>query len=406
MPTDPPERPRTGIVLSGGGARGAYEVGTVLGIVEALGPDRAPFDIFVGTSVGAINVTWLAAHAHRPDMAISGLADEWRALRLDRHLRLDLPGLVGARGLAPWMAEQVGLERPRTERLGRSLIDARPFEEIVENRIPWSAFHRNVKAGRVHAAVVTALEIATGRTTMFAELAEGARFRPSKDPRRRAVPCAIGPRHVLASAAIPFFFPSRRVGDHYYCDGGLRSNTPVAPAIRSGADRLVVVSVRHPGYGLDPPEVERAREHDYPSPSFLLGKLLDALLLDPVDYDLQVLERFNELIATLEQECDPEILERMRRVMAEARGAPYRTLDVLAFRPSEDVGHLASARSAGLRPRHLSPWLLTRFARFGGEYEADLLSFILFDRDFAEALIDMGRRDALARRDEIRAFFA
>jgi NTE family protein len=395
----------TGVVLSGGGARGAYEVGVIAGLVDVLrGRRSAPFSIFTGTSVGAINAAFLASYADQPDMNIDGLIAHWRDLELGKHLSLDpLPFLIGPRLGKPFAR----LRGEGDERWGRSLLDPRALEQLVEDHVAYERLHDNVRSGVVRALVVAALEISTGRTTLFSELTNGVTFKPSRDPRRVVRNCDIEAEHVLASAAIPLLFPARRIGRHYYCDGGVRSNTPIAPAIRCGADRLVVVSLLYPTANYaepDSPEAE-ANVQAYPRPVFLLGKVLNALLLDPVRYDLQVLDGLNLLIGTLEDTLDPHELERVRDVLTKARGLPYEKIDTLVFRPSEDIGRMAHEHAKHARIGTLSNLLVTRLADLGADLEADLLSFVLFDGEFAKALIELGRRDAIARRDEIVAFF-
>lgn len=399
--------PSTGIVLSGGGARGAYEAGVVAGIVEVLSRrarDRAPFDVFTGTSVGAINAAWLAAHADRPDMHVEGLLGHWVELELAKHLSLDpLRFLLG-----PRLGARLGrLRGEGDERWGRSLLDPRALEELVETGLPYARLHENVDRGIVRALVVAALEVSSGRTTLFSELAEGTELTRSRDPRRVVVPARIEARHLLASAAIPLLFPARRIGSTYYCDGGIRFNTPIAPAIRCGVDRLVVVSLLFTRDASSPPPPEEAEAHlqAYPSPAFLLGKVLNALLLDPVRYDLQVLEGLNVLMSTLEETLDPDELERVREVITKERGLPYRRIDTLVFRPSADIGKLAHEHAQRAKMGTLSTLLVSRLADLGEDLEADLLSFVLFDGEFARALIELGRKDALARADEIEAFF-
>ena len=383
----------TALVLSGGGARGAYEAGVVQGIVEVLGlgpGDRAPFRIFAGSSVGAINVAFLAAHADRGDMAAAQLGDVWRSLRLPTHLRLAGGGaLAMLRGA--WR---------------RSLLDASPLERLVADAIPWGRLHVNVDRGTVQALVVTALRVANGRTTMFAQLNDETRFRPSRDPRRAAMPTRIGADHVLASAAIPLVFPPRRIDGGWFCDGGVRFNTPMAPAIRSGAQRLVVVSLLHRDVGVaDRPEGDRP-----PNLAFLAGKVLNALLLDPIAYDLHVLQRFNGLLETLESTLDADELARLSSETRRLRGMAYRRLDTLVFQPSVDLGEVAGAH---LRQRHgkaqlgwIGEALLRRAAARDATWEDDLASYVLFDRDFADELVTVGRRDVLAKKDEVRAFFS
>jgi NTE family protein len=397
----------TALVLSGGGARGAYEAGVLAGLVDVLGlrlPDPCPFRVFSGTSVGAINAVWAAANAHRGDMGVETLIAQWLTLSIDTHLRVDVPGLLSLRDAWSRMARRVGYTADHGERWGRSFVDPRPLERVVKRSVPWGTLHENVARGLVHAAVVAALQIRTGRTTMFVELGAGAKFRPSRDPRRTHAPGKLTADHVLASAAIPFLFPARRVGSDYYCDGGLRHNTPIAPAIRSGAERLVVVSLLHRHGMADTAVGEEMRVEAYPHLRFLAGKIVNALLLDSVDYDLQVLERFNKLLAVLERTVEPHELERVQRVLKDDRGMSYRMLDTLVFHPSLDIGGLAAEHARQRRGRTMGAWAITHLLR-SGSFEDDLLSFLFFDGDFAERLIELGHQDVRSKADTVRRFF-
>jgi NTE family protein len=390
----------TGLVLSGGGARGAYEAGVMQGIIEVLRPTAAPFEVLCGTSVGALNAAYLAAHADRADMDVEGLAEHWRALDVSRHLKLDMRGLLG------WKRDWGGaVKAPMPKLVGRSLLDAGALEAIVQQGVPWDRLHDNVHKGFVRSLIVSALHISTGRTTTFAELAPGASITASKDPRRVLRIGPIDSDQVLASAAIPLLFPARLVGDEYFCDGGVRFNTPISPAIRAGAERLVVISLLSQEASASDPTPEGVRVGAYGSPVFIIGKVLNALLLDPLRYDLQVLERWNLLLQSLESVLTPHELEAVQKVLHEARGLPYRRVDTLIFRPSRDVGRMARERARQIQASRFSSWLLARAATLGALWESDLVSFILFDPDFAQSLISLGRSDALARAHDIEAFF-
>jgi NTE family protein len=404
------KEPIVGLVLSGGGARGAYEVGVLSGLCEALGrqaPDPPLFRIVAGTSVGAINGAWVVANAHCGHHQVDRLAGYWRELRLKEHLRVDLLGLLA--WTSPLRLSRKLRRGDLSERFGRSVLDPTALEALVERAIDWRSLHLNIDSGAVRAFVVAALHIGTGVTTLFTELAPGAVFHPSRHPRRVAKYGRIMSEHVLASAAIPALFPARRIGRSYFVDGGLRFNTPIAPAIRSGADRLVVISLR--------PKTEQSLDVDaagvtesYPSPVFLLGKLLNALLIDPVDYDLEVLDGFNRVMEVLDATLSPSDRARFDEVLVRERGMSYRTIDTLVFEPSQSISMLA-----GLHLREhggtwemgrFYEWLLSRAALTEATWEADLASYLLFDGSWAERLIELGRADALARRDEIREFFA
>ncbi|MAQ13960.1 MAG: hypothetical protein CMN30_04090 [Sandaracinus sp.] len=387
----------TGIVLGGGGARGAYEAGVIAGITEVLaetdpGPDaRTLFDVVCGTSVGAINAAWVAAHADVPDHDAAGLLRHWLTLELSKHLRLDPLGML--------LGRPDPLTRdPKTT--GRAVLNAEALEDLVENGVPWRRLRRNIDQGRLDALVVTALHVATGTTTLFTDLAPGVTYAASKARRRRAVRDRIRADHVLASAAIPLIFPARKIDHGYYADGGVRFNTPMAPALRLGVNRLVVIPL------LAEPEVRPVMEESYPGPVFLAGKVLDALLLDPIGYDLQVLERFNRLLERLEELLDRRERDDLDAVLTDARGAPYRRVETLVFRPSQDLGRLARDHAQGLHGRGLRGRIIAHLAEMGGTFDADLLSFILFDADYAHQLVEVGRNDVRARAAEVRAFFA
>jgi NTE family protein len=277
----------------------------------------------------------------------------------------------------------------------------------MSERVPWSQLHHNLASGHVQALIVTALNIATGQTTTFAQLGPNASYRPTRDPRRSAKLAWMGADHVLASSAFPWLFPPREIDGEYYCDGGLRYNTPISPALRSGADRLIVVSLLAQD-APQPPTAEIARERvkAFPNAVFLLGKLLAALLLDPVQYDLQVLERFNTLVATLEAELSPEEMASVNAVITRMRGVSYRRVPTLVFRPSRNLGNMASEFLERPARRTTARTMLRHISRLGRTWEADLMSFILLDGEFSAKLMDIGRRDVHERRDEVSAFFA
>ena len=408
MSSDPQRtRPKTGLVLSGGGMRGAYEVGIVAGIMEALDPEPGSdpvFQVFAGTSVGAINATYFASNASHADHAVERLAEVWKSLRLEDHAR------VRPFGLANSLRARFGSKAPGGP-LGSSLLDSRGIEVLVRRTIDWVQLHENIDQGRIDAVMVAALHVVSGRTTMFTENSPSCHIEPTRDERRSTAFERITSDHVLASAAIPLLFPTRKIGDHYYCDGGLRFNTPIAPAIRAGAERLVIVSVRHERSAREiaAAELADAGEGRELSPVFLVGKLLNALLLDPVQYDLQVLERLNQVMEVLEETLDSDDLERIQRVWIKHRGAPYRRLETLVFTPSRDLGRVAgeyiktSLRTANLKP--LTRYLIEKIASDSQEPEADWASYLLFDGGFAHELIEIGRADARAQADKIREFF-
>jgi NTE family protein len=214
---------------------------------------------------------------------------------------------------------------------------------------------------------------------------------------------------VLGSCALPLLYPARRIGSKYYVDGGIRFNTPIAPAIRTGADRIVVIAPSSPPTASAPAGPQVNPERDYPSLPFLLGKLVNALLLDPLTYDLNMLRRFNDLFAVLGDTLPADTMHEVSKLLYEGRGSSYRKIETMIFRPSQDMSAMAShyveheldTESLGSFRR----WLLGKATRTRVA-ASDLASYLLFDGGFTRKLIALGHDDAVARADEIRSFFA
>jgi NTE family protein len=325
------------------------------------------------------------------------LEGAWSELTLRRFLKVDPIGLLGPSILrARGRKDQAG----DASSVGRAALDPTALNDLIRSRVPWSRLRNNIDAARMRALIISALHVQSGRTTLFADLAPGVRFPGTKDVRRVVVPAQIGAKHVLASAALPMVFPTREIDGSYYCDGGVRFNTPIAPALRAGANRLLVIPLLAGELAKSSPTRERS-----PSLFFLLGKLLNALLLDPVNYDLSILERINRLVRTMENVLDAEQLRAVREVLSQTRGIPYRPVETLVFRPSKDIGSIARDFASQLTPRDGPGWLLARLDRLGSVWDTDLLSFVLFDGDFARALIRLGHHDVERRADDVISFF-
>lgn len=398
------ESPKVGLVLSGGGARGAYEVGVLRYVFERIG---GRFDVVAGTSVGAINGAYVAATAERPRATGRMLARVWQELRIDQVYRL------GWRQLRSLPQVLFGKEMPKVThgaRLG-GLVDPTHLESIVRNRIPWRGITENLHRGHLTGVSVAATELATGFTTLFVQTKSG---RPPRGFATEAgqvvVPTPITAAHCLASAAIPVLFPAVRVGDQFFVDGSLRQNTPVRPATRLGADRVLVISLRHAEERRL--SVQRAREEAreiYPSAMFMLGKMLNALMLDKLEADLARIERMNELLAAGRTICGPDFGERLSAAM-EHKTEAYRHIEVVLVRPSEDFGRIAYdiVRRTNLSQYDgvVARWIRRSVAAGEGADESDLASYLLFDPEYVSALIDLGYRDAAAQHDRIAALFA
>jgi len=408
--THAPQVPgRVALVLAGGAARGAYEVGVLQYIVRdvARAVGRAiRFDVICGTSVGAINACAMAAHADDPVAGADLLEKQWTSLRLQRVVR------PSPRELLALMGDLVGRARsdprPGDQRRG-GLIDPRGVEEIVKTAIAFDKIPQHLASGALTALTVSTTDVATGKTVVFVQRAGGGVPGWSRDPSIQVRAATIGPDHALASAAIPMIFPAVRIDDAFYCDGGLRQNIPLSPARRLGAEGLVVVNPRY--IGTPKPLLAQENVKSYPGPLFLLGKALNALLLDRIDNDIDRLNRINEILEAGTRRWGATFVDELNAGLAErARVAPLQPLRVVHVRASEDIGRMAgdyvrskpfNDSTTGMIAR-----TLRRISEWEGEGEADLVSYVLFDGPFAARLIELGRRDAKARHQELCAFFA
>lgn len=408
-----PSPAKTAIVLSGGGARGAYEAGVLYYVMEKLPaylgrPVR--FQIVSGTSVGAIHACYLVGHAGEPG-AFDRLLGIWRGFEIESVYQLKLVDLL------TMPAKLLGFHsrsHPVTSRVAEAprripgLLDASPLERLILQVIPWDRISGKVAAGEVDAIAVAATEVRTGRTVIFVENREQRVDRWARDPFIVAQAARIRPEHVIASAAIPFFFPAIEIGESFYCDGSLRLNTPLAPALRLGAERVLVIGLHHqPVVGEVRPQIA---EESVASPAFLVGKVLNALLLDRIDYDEERLRLFNAILEEGRRIYGESFLERINEPIIRKRGTPYRIVQDLFLRPSRDLGVVAAECLKHRDPRRrarswLSRWFI-RFASRDGSQEADFLSYLFFDGCYASHLIELGITDAEAQRDRLVEFFS
>ncbi len=407
-------KPKRAIVLSGGGARGAYEAGVLRFILDEL-PGRTgitpDFEIVSGTSVGAIHACFLAATADETEKRGERLVAIWDRMRVQEIFHFTLRDWLrlpkrffGVKEVAKRLRDG---QRP--DRL-YGLLDTEPLERLVLQAIPWQGIRRNVRSGRIDTVCVAATQVATGRAVVFCdshrpELPPWASMTSSHIRMQRI---RLSPLHALASAAIPLLFPSVRVGARYYADGGLRLNTPLAPAVRLGADRILVIGLTQESGPTPSEALAQERTAEFGNPMYLFGKVLNALMLSPIDADVAQLHFVNNIIETGIKVFGDDFLSRLNSGLDPEGERPLRRIEDLVIRPSEDLGRMAAEVVRNDPKLELGAFLgiLRRSTGAGSTAkEADLLSYLLFDAAYARPLADLGYRDAESHQEELANFF-
>jgi NTE family protein len=370
------------IMLSGGGARAAYQVG-VLRVLSGEFPDVVP-GILTGVSAGGINAAYLAACQGAFPDKLERLAEIWTGLQIEDVFRVDVRDLA-SRTLR-WGGRLLSGGRHPLPR-ARSMVDTEPLRRLLAGLleadgtgIPGIA--KSLHAGWLRAIALTASSYTTGQSVTWIQTRDDCGIQTWERPQRKSESCGLRVDHVLASCALPFFFPAVQVDNAWYGDGGIRLTTPLSPAVHLGARRIIAVSTR---YARSREEADRPVIADYPPPAQVAGLLYNAIFLDQLDADALEMLRINRLVARLP--------------VADRDG--LRPIDLLMLRPSVDLGQLANAYEANL-PRPLR--FLTRGLGTGETRSNDLLSLMMFQSDYIRHLIELGERDAAERMDDIRWF--
>lgn len=376
-----------GLVLTGGGARAAYQVGAIRALAEVAGPGPSPFDVLSGISAGAINAVALATGVEDFRAAAVRLQATWAGLTPDRIYRTGAVRLAGIGGR--WLRALTGGGLG-----GRSginyLLDPAPLRGLVENEIPIGRMRRHLRAGRLHGIAVSATNYHTATGVSFFEAAP--EVGPWTRATRHGVRARITVDHVMASAAIPIFFPPVSLDGASYGDGCVRMHYPMSPAIHLGAERIVAISQRHEGKPPAPAE-RGARSRAAPAMpiSEIAGVLLNAVFLDSLDSDLERLQRVNRTL---------ELVPRQR---LENGDLDLRPIPALVLRPSQDLGKLAADEYH--RFPAMLRYLLKGIGATGNAGE-DLLSYLAFEPVYVRRVMDLGYADTIGRRDEIAEFLA
>ena len=375
-------RPMTGLILSGGGARAAYQVGVLAAIADLLG-DTAdnPFPVIVGTSAGAINAVGLACGALHFSSAVRRLTQVWQAFHCHDVYRSDWPGVL--RQASRFFGHSllgIGKNQPV------ALLDSSPLGKLLARELDFSGIAAAVRARQLRAVAVTAFGYESGQAVTFYQ------GRATIDPwfrhRRVGVPTRLQLEHLLASAAIPLIFPPVKINREYFGDGAVRQAAPISPALHLGASRVLVIGVSgndqfDPGEPL--PRVASSRP---PSLAQIGGHLLNSTFIDSLETDIELLERLNQMSALVPPERRP-------------RGLGLNPVEVLVIAPSRPLDQIAARHQREL-PRALRLFLRGPGATKAGG--AGVLSYLLFEPGYCSELIELGYQDAMARQADLLAF--
>lgn len=374
----------TALVLSGGGARAAYQVGVLRRIAEISTKysPNCPFNILCGASAGAVNSTTIASRFYNFRSATRALDHVWANMLVPQIYRTDVASVL--RISTTWLRD-LGLGGLLGGGNVKSLFDTTPLQKMLKKVLTFNSIKEAISRGDLKAVAVTATSYSTGKAVTFVYGQPG--LQPWERVRRVGVIQPIGVEHVLASAAIPLLFPAIKVGNEFYGDGSIRFHTPLSPAARLGAERIIAVGVRHGK--VEAPPAFRIK-YNYPSVGQMAAILLNSIFLDNMDTDWENLMRRNELLAR--GGGSETVTER----------GVLRTITGTLISPTEDLGAIAIHYEKRL------PFTVRYFLHglgVGREEGADLMSYLLFHADYTRTLIDLGYHDACAMDDQIESVF-
>lgn len=372
----------TALVLSGGGARGAYQVGVLQGLSEILKQEKIqpPFRILSGTSAGAINTAKLAATESDFHAAVAELIQLWSKIKSNQVFETDILSLNKI-GLSSLLGKQKKFN---------SLLHTAPLRTLIEKNCKFSNIQQNLENGLFDSVIITANNYSRNMAVSFIQTASrvNERMLSWKEVRRRAVHAQMTPDHILASSAIPLLFPPIQLNGEPYGDGCVRNSTPCSPAIRMGANKLLVVGVRSTNTGGAPLKEDSVQMHEA-SMVRILNTLLNAVMLDSVEQDVQRIQRLNQLH------------DEAKASNPLFKATTLKKIPALCISPSQDIGELARHKA-----HHIPRVLRMTINAFGDLDEAsEILSYLLFDSEFCKTLITMGYNDCLRQKEEILGFF-
>ena len=375
-----PDR-KIGLVLTGGGARAAYQVGVLKAIAE-LSPrrSRSPFQIICGTSSGALNAATLAINARQFRKGVQYLVNIWKNFEPADIYRTDVLGVL--KNTLLWIGGLITNTLGIHRLIQVSMLDNTPLQELLEEALPCEKIQESIDAGVLHAVSVSASGYGSGQSVTFYQGSKD--IQPWVRARRIGVPTNLDIPHLLASSALPFLFKAVRINREYFGDGSMRQIAPLSSALHLGATHIMVIGVG----AFEEESPLREQMGEYPSLAHIAGHTLNSIFHDSMEIDLERIKRINHTLSF---------------VPAEAQGMTnLRHVDVLVVSPSQPIEKIAEQHI------HHMPWTINLLLRLvgvaGRNSGASLVSYLLSEKHFCQALIDLGYRDAMARKDEIVRF--
>lgn len=375
-----------GLVLSGGGARGAYQVGVLAAIAEIsreLGL-KNPFKVYTGVSAGAINTAFLAAGSEDFYETTQGLVKLWKHLTSDQIFYTDVTS-IGRIGLK-WL-EDLSFGGMTNGASGRSLLDTKPLRELLHENLHFPNIQKNIVSGKLRAAAVTAMDYQTSSGVTFVQGAADVKMWSKS--RRHSERCSLSTDHIMASSAIPILFPSAQVGMSFYGDGCIRNQSPCGPAIDLGAQTLIVIGVRKMVDVLEfTSNKPRSEIIKAPSIARIVNVILNAVMLDGIEVDLERLEHINKLSEQINQ--------------TQTQKSSFHKIDYCLISPSADIAVLAEENA------HKLPRIIRYMLKGLGTLQdaKELISYLLFEPTFCSQLIDIGFTDGIRQQEQIKRCLA
>lgn len=375
-----------GLVLTGGGARASYQVGVLQAIAEITGAQQSPFSVMTGVSAGAINASYLMSRADQFGTATKGLWDLWMNLSSEKVYRTDATSIASLG--SKWLGT-VGMGGVFGQKKANHLLNTQPLRELLQQELCLDKLPQFFKSGVLKGASLSVTNYLTGTAISFFDGEE--KINPWVRSTRIGVRVPLTVEHVMASSAIPVFFPPVNLDGALYGDGCIRLTSPLSPAIHLGADKIIAVGIRYVRTSEQTLEINQTMKREDLSIAEIGGVLLNAVFLDSLENDAERMERINQTISLFTDD------------QRKAHPTQLRSVPLLLLRPSQDLGQLARGTLREF------PTVIRFLLRGVGAKEDkgwDLLSYLAFERAYTSQLIELGYHDTLRKKDAILAFMS